>query len=217
MICNLGDPMSLRHPVENWAVSWESILFSILFLHLSFSYICVCVYMCMCTYINIYMYIYVSINICIYRCIQICTLPHARHTHTYSSLRPPHSQRPSLSLSLFPPHSLSASLSLHLSTYTYMERAREWVAGRGKVWVGFGRARLFKISWGFLFRLVFCGAASHWLRAAQSLLTHRITPNMRMSQGARINDSRRTYVLVTMRYYRVLSHKYMHILKGVYG
>jgi len=67
MICNLGDPMSLRHPVSNPSYIPD------------IRHTCIYIYIYIYVYIYVYMYIYVHvyiyIHICtyIYICIYICT------------------------------------------------------------------------------------------------------------------------------------------------
>ena len=73
MICNLGDPMSLRHPVEDDRHAARAISIDYIYIHI---YIYIYTYMYMytyiCTYTSTYTYIYTYILIYIYIYIYIC-------------------------------------------------------------------------------------------------------------------------------------------------
>ena len=73
MICNLGDPMNLRHPVEPDRLNILTIGLSNRESS-SYTCLCVCICVCMCVFMCIYTYTYVYPHICIYICAYTSTL-----------------------------------------------------------------------------------------------------------------------------------------------
>ena len=69
MICNLGDPMSLRHPVINFLrKAGYRTDFQVKYMYVNiyvciYIYIYICTYLYMCVYIHIYIYMYICTHI----------------------------------------------------------------------------------------------------------------------------------------------------------
>jgi len=92
MICNLGDPMSLRHPVFISPASVFTYTYMYIYIHIHiYVHIYTCIHIYACIHMHIYTYIYKRIYTHIYT--HICLYTHTNTYYYWSILIPVHHAR----------------------------------------------------------------------------------------------------------------------------